>query len=369
MTLARMLSFLGVFTALYTVMHLAAAQWLIAHFQLPPWRVRAVFLALVAAFLLVHWLIRYYPNPATRFLLTALYIWMGALFIWLSVIVAGTVAELLVKHWYPTCGRVFGWGVIAVSAALSVYALIAGYHTPRARNIDIRAEALPPELEGLRIAQISDIHLSPTVGPASLRRMMTRLRRINPDLLLLTGDIIDPGAYRLEESAAMLAAFQPRLGKFAVTGNHEYYYGADRAEAFLNSSGFTVLHQAVATLPNGLEIAGIDDIRHTGRTEESVAKLLTLVQNPRRAIYMTHQPILLEPVRKAGIMLTVAGHTHGGQLFPFNLLVKAHYKGVYQGLYPLGRGHLYINPGTFHWGPPMRLFVPEEITVFTLRSN
>ncbi|MDD4005423.1 MAG: hypothetical protein PHW69_09535, partial [Elusimicrobiaceae bacterium] len=159
-SLVKLLSFITVFSVIYCSMHLAVAQWLIMHFHLPAGRVRLIFTAAALSFFACAWLVHGYSNPLTRFLITGAYIWMGVIFIWLSVIAASLVPELLVRLWRLDSGPWFAWGVIIATAVLSGYAIIAGYHTPRVHNVEIPVESLPRALDGVRIAQISDVHLS-----------------------------------------------------------------------------------------------------------------------------------------------------------------------------------------------------------------
>jgi len=365
-----MFIFLTAFTLIYCGMHLAAAEWLIRHFQIPflrPGGIRLVFAALAILFMASEWLVREYPCPATRFLITGTFIWMGVIFLWLSYAAVGTLAELAAMFIYGADIRHFlAWPVLTLAAVSSAYALFSGYHTPRIHKIEIPVKGLAQNLDGFKIVQISDIHLSVTVGPASIKRMVHQIEKTKPDLILLTGDIIDPGAYRLKECADMLASMNPPFGKFAVLGNHEYYLGLDKAIPFLSEAGFVLLRQTLAELPNGIQLIGVDDLKASHVPDAALENLFSKADPRKLSIYMTHQPLRLRLPEKFNIAITLAGHTHGGQIFPFNLVTKLFYTRSV-GKYPLGAGILYVNPGTFHWGPPMRFFVPEEITVLILR--
>jgi predicted MPP superfamily phosphohydrolase len=259
----------------------------------------------------------------------------------------------------------------ATAIALSVYGIYAAWH-PRIERLQIHTAKLPSAVGRLRIVQISDLHLGVMMGPRRLPPILETVKSLAPDILVSTGDLVDGGAHHLEGLAPLFAAIQPRYGKYAVTGNHEYIKGVEQALAFHRQAGFRVLRgEAVAAAP-GLVIAGVDDpgrrrpgVVAEGADTTDAGPLLAGLPTDKFVLFLRHQPLI--PEGAAGHFdLQLSGHTHDGQIFPFRYLVQLRYPHI-AGLYELpGGSRLYVSRGTGTWGPPMRLLAPAEITVIDL---
>ncbi len=229
----------------------------------------------------------------------------------------------------------------------------------RVERVTLETTKLPAGVERLRIAQISDLHLGLIHREEALAPIVSRLRELQPDLVVATGDIVDAQIDHLDGLSELWRRLQPPLGKFAVTGNHEYYAGLDQGLNFLERSGFTVLRGAGITLADSLTLVGVDD--PTGGDQDE-APLLARHQSGRFTLLLKHRPRVNE--KAAGLFdLQLSGHAHRGQIFPFNFLTALEYP-KQDGLYRLaGGGALYTSRGTGTWGPPMRILSPPEITL------
>jgi len=257
--------------------------------------------------------------------------------------------------------------ILVLISAATIWGFIEGRDLITER-ITIRTQLLPPGSKPLKIAQISDVHLGIIEGQRRIDQIASILFDEKPDLLLSTGDLMDGAIPHLNHMSTYFAAINPPLGKFAVTGNHEFYAGLKESLAFLKDAGFTVLRgEAVTTGP--IRLAGVDfpAERHTGQLSyiDEGAALDMGSDQGLFTILLKHHPHI-EESSLGRFQLQMSGHTHKGQIFPFNYPVKLRYRYI-AGLYDLGKGSsLYTSRGTGTWGPPLRLLAPAEVTIFTL---
>jgi predicted MPP superfamily phosphohydrolase len=255
---------------------------------------------------------------------------------------------------------------LATTAALA--ALIYGHFEARAvvvNRVEPGSSGLASTVSRLRVVQVTDLHFSAVNGPESAKRVADRIRELKPDLLVATGDLLDMGIRDTEKIARILRGIEAPLGKYAVTGNHEFYYGLHQAIAFLDRSGFRVLRGEAAHPVPGVTVIGVDDEaahRFSGPAGTPLHTLLRQVPEKDTVIILRHRPIIDEGT--AGRFdLQLSGHTHGGQIFPFGWIVARVYP-FFKGTYLLGeRSRLHVSRGTGTWGPPVRLLAPPEITV------
>jgi hypothetical protein len=232
------------------------------------------------------------------------------------------------------------------------------------RRVTIATPKLPPEVVRLRIVHFSDMHLGTLVGRRHLQRLVRLVAAQKPDLVVSTGDLVDGYIPRAGELAEVLARLPAALGKFAVTGNHEYYAGLDYALDFMRRAGFRVLRQEAASPAGLVNLAGVDD-PGWGKRLPDEAPVLAGLDHRRFTILLKHRP-LPTPASRRWADLMLSGHTHGGQVWPFGYIVALVYPYL-EGLYALGRGHrLNVSRGAGTWGPPLRLFTPPEVVVIDL---
>ena len=264
------------------------------------------------------------------------------------------------------------WTVLAAAGVGSLWGLRAARKSPEVKEVDVPIIGLPAEFEGYRIAQISDLHVGPTIGADFAQRVVDTVNQLEADMVALTGDLVDGSVEHLSDGIAPLGTLQSKDGVFFVTGNHEYYSGVKswcRKMAELGANVLLNSHQVITRGPAKLLVAGV--------TDYSAGRMLPSHRSDVRAalkgaptcdikMLLAHQPKSADAAEPHGFDLQLSGHTHGGQLFPWTLVVPLVHR-FSRGLYALGSGWIYVNPGTGYWGPPMRVGVPSEITLLTLR--
>ncbi|MBP0632397.1 metallophosphoesterase [Cupriavidus sp. AcVe19-1a] len=276
-------------------------------------------------------------------------------------------------------GKLLGWqapGLVAGSALavplLALLVTLAGYinarRVARVVEVDVPVSGLPEALHGFTIAQISDIHVGPTIKGPYLDRIVDRVNSLKPDAVAITGDLVDGTVRELSAHTAPLARLQSRHGSYFVTGNHEYYAGAQPWIDELRRLGLCVLMNEHVVVQHGgqpLVLAGVTDYS-AGRFHESHRS------DPHRAIagapteagvrvLLAHQPRTAVAAAEAGFDLQLSGHTHGGQFWPWNLFVPMQ-QPYTAGLVRHGAMWIYVSRGTGYWGPPKRFGAPSEIT-------
>jgi predicted MPP superfamily phosphohydrolase len=312
-----------------------------------------------------------------RFSAYAGYIWMGLIFIFFVASLAMDLYRLVVYAGHLASSTRFSWmkpsPMVALIFPLLVSLCVNAYGYFEAKNIrteriTIESEKIPARMGKLRIVQISDVHIGIIIREQYLEKIVTEIKKSAPDILVSTGDLMDGQLNNPLESMTLLKTIQPRYGKFAVTGNHEFYAGIGAAVDFMRKSGFTVLRDAAETIPGLINIAGIDD--PTGQqmgVSKGIAEDRLLLQLPRDkfTLLLKHQPLV--DVRATGLFdLQLSGHTHQGQIFPFSLITKLFFPN-HAGYFDLPRqSRLYVSRGTGTWGPPVRFLAPPEITVIDL---
>jgi len=302
------------------------------------------------------------------------YGWMGFVFLFFFVALGldllGRVVDASVAAPPDTADYVSVLRSFPLAATLT--AALAAFGFVDARRVRVeRVRLVSPKLprgKSMRLALVSDVHLGALVGSRRLRQIVHQLERLDPDVVLSAGDLVDGMGDRLSRLAPIFAALRPRRGKYAVTGNHEYYAGIDAALAFHAQAGLTVLHGQAVDLDETVTLVGVDD--PTGRRAGTVPvveehALLRAVPRERFTILLKHQPVI-DPRAQELFDLQLSGHVHRGQIFPFGLLVRLAYR-YPTGLTRLaGGGWLYVSRGTGTWGPPLRVGAPPEITLIEI---
>ena len=199
------------------------------------------------------------------------------------------------------------------------------------------------------------------VSYARWDKALSRLEQERPDLILVLGDIFEYGPHA-DKYAARLAAFKTPLGTYGVLGNHEYYVGYGDSQDFFKKTNITLLENTAVTLPNGLQIAGLKDIKTTGVTAHDVISLLDGLDKNKPTFLLSHTPLYAQEAAEHGVQMMFSGHTHNGQIWPFNYLVRLQFPRVY-GLFDVQGMKFYITSGMFYWGIPLRLFAPAELPI------
>ncbi len=244
---------------------------------------------------------------------------------------------------------------------------------PRIREINISVPKMINSDKDIIIAMVSDIHLGAVVGQKRLRRMIRMIDEINPDLILFAGDVIDedPGSLIKKDLGECLKELKAPLGVFAITGNHEYIGGVDTAVHYLEKHNITVLRDSVVTLPNGIIIIGREDLdsrRFNGIHRKSISELIKDIDPSSPLILLDHQPFNLDEAIENKIDLQLSGHTHNGQLFPFNLITSKIYR-IGFGYEKIEDTHIYVSCGFGTWGPPIRTSSRPELVKINLKFD
>ncbi|MCY3736184.1 MAG: metallophosphoesterase [Gemmatimonadaceae bacterium] len=259
-----------------------------------------------------------------------------------------------------------------LALAVTGYGFYQARRTPAVHRVEIPIENLPTALAGLRIVQISDLHVGPTIKGAFVERIVARIRDLQPDLIVFTGDLADGAVEQLAPHTAALARLTAPLGLYFCTGNHEYYSDLERWTAQARRLGFDVLiNEARQIEYRGTLIA------LAGATDFSAGELVPgHASDPAGAlaasdgadvrILLAHQPRSVEAAAAAGCHLQLSGHTHGGQFVPWKYAVLLQQPFI-AGLHKVRDTWIYVHRGTGYWGPPLRLGAPSEIALLTLR--
>ena len=365
--------FIGTVILVYLGMQYYVAFWLIRNFPglpLSPSAAWITVLLLALSFPLAMACLRHSRGAWTTGFAYLSYIWLGLVLIWLTAALCGDGAVLLallgraapaVRPW----ARAF---VLAATAAAGLWSLYNAARMPCLRDFTVAVPGLPPELEGFTVVQLSDLHLGVTVPLAKFAAVVSAVDRLQPDLVVLTGDILDAGLRDEDDFARLGAGLRARCGVLAVLGNHEFYHGVEASARAFRSMGARLLRDEVVRLPGGLQVAGLDDVRTAHLSEAGAAAILARLDPERPSLLLSHQPLYFEAAARAGVTLMLSGHTHQGQIFPFGLIVRLVYP-RFHGLYRIGGSSLYVTSGAGQWGPPMRLFTRAEIARFTLRRG
>lgn len=253
---------------------------------------------------------------------------------------------------------------------LSTVFLIYGYF--EALNIKTERVIIQTDKirKNIRIVQISDVHIGLIVREDRIRKIAERIKEAKPDILISTGDLVDAQIDRLNQIATILNEIKPQYGKFAITGNHEFYAGLNQALSFTEKSGFEILrNDGISIKELNINIVGLDDteaIRYGLNLKNDKLKLFKGFKNQGFTILLKHRPFIEKELAEY-FDLQLSGHTHKGQFFPFSLITGIYYNNNDSGFIEIDRGkYLYVSRGTGTWGPPVRIFAPPEITIIDL---
>jgi predicted MPP superfamily phosphohydrolase len=263
--------------------------------------------------------------------------------------------------------RLSSLAVIGLAPAITAVGFFMARRVAAVRQVEVRVEGLPEGLHGFTIAQITDIHVGPTIKGDFVQRIVERVNGLEADMVAITGDLVDGSVRELAVHTAPLADLRSRHGTYVVTGNHEYYSGAPAWIAELRRLGTRVLLNEHVVLEHGgaqLAVAGVTDYsaHHFDPGQRSDAhRALSGAPVDSIKLLLAHQPRSAPQAQAAGAHLQISGHTHGGQFWPWNLFVRLQ-QPFTAGLHKLGRMWIYISSGTGYWGPPMRFGIPSEIT-------
>ena len=262
-------------------------------------------------------------------------------------------------------------GLSVLIALLGLWQAVTG---PKIKKIAIAVKDLPKALQGLKIAQISDLHIGATIHRDYVASIVSKTMRLEADIIAITGDMADGTPEELRPYLPPFANLKARHGVYFITGNHEYYSGVKEWLAEWRSFGFIPLineNRIISHNNTKVMVAGVTDLtayQFLPEHRSDPAKAIASSEEVAFKLLLAHQPESCFEAEKAGFDLQLSGHTHAGQFFPFTILVKLA-KRYYRGLQRHGRMWLYINPGTGYWGAANRFLVPSEITLIRLEAS
>jgi predicted MPP superfamily phosphohydrolase len=252
-----------------------------------------------------------------------------------------------------------------VAAALTViYGLVHGARGPFVKRVRIALTKLPAAAEGYRIVQLTDVHIGRVLGQRFAADVVAKVNELEPDLIVITGDLIDGRLDELRPHIEPLRRLRARDGVYAVTGNHEYYWNPGAWLEHLRSLGLRILRNEHVRIADSFELAGVDDSSAT----EDVPRAVMGCDPALPLVLLAHHPRTVARAVAAGVDLQLSGHTHGGQLLPLGWLSRLFEPRV-AGLGRFGGTWLYVSEGTGFWGPPMRVGTSSEITHITLMRS
>jgi predicted MPP superfamily phosphohydrolase len=237
---------------------------------------------------------------------------------------------------------------------------------PRINRVRIDLAKLPRSMNGLRIATVSDIHLGPLAGRAHAERVVSVINSVEADLVAVVGDLVDGTVAELGEAAEPLQDIRSRLGAFFVTGNHEYYSGAEEWVAEVERLGLRPLRNERVPI-EGLDLAGVNDLADPVNAPD-FDRALAGRDRSRPVVLLAHQPVLVDQAKEHGVDLQLSGHTHGGQIVPFNYVVRLA-QPVVSGYARFDDTQLFVTNGAGFWGPPVRVGAPPQVTLVELRAE
>jgi len=265
-------------------------------------------------------------------------------------------------------------GMMGITAALMLLGMYRAAAAPQVNRVEIPIQGLSKQLDGFKIALISDIHISPTVHGDTVADIVRRVNELGPDLVAHTGDMVDGTVEEMAHDAEPLARLNARHGVFFVTGNHEYYWDLAGWQKVIKQFGHVTLnneHRLVEHNGARLLVAGVTDYSAGGHDpihRSDPAKALEGAPDHDYTIMLAHQPRSVEAIFATGkVDLQLSGHTHGGQYFPWNFIVRFFHP-VDPGLTDYKGMWVYLTRGSVYWGPPLRFGSPKEISLLVLRS-
>ncbi|MGQ9619162.1 MAG: metallophosphoesterase, partial [Candidatus Aminicenantia bacterium] len=300
------------------------------------------------------------------FLIYLSLIWLGAIAITFSIFLVSEIFRLF----FPYYKNMITLISLIISFIAITFSLINASTPPRIKELKLKYKNLPFFLNGFRIVQLSDVHLGIMTGNSWIEKLVQRVNSLNPDLILITGDLIDSDINKINGIVDALKRLKAKYGVFAVTGNHEFYAGVEKFYELSEKAGIRILRNEKFGLNENIEIIGVDDdtSKSFRKEKENPEELFKNVSTDKFTIFLYHKPKYFELAVKAGVDLQLSGHTHAGQIPPMDLIVFLTYKYPY-GLHKLEDSYIYTTSGTRFWGPPMRLFSSSEIVEIVLSSS
>ena len=381
--------FLSVLLAVLGLVHLYLWQRLVRDTSRPGWRRRAAgFGVLAGAVLVLATVLLSGPLPERyeRWLAWPGYLWLGVVFYLLAALLVAELPVLVGRLVQRRAGadpdapdesrrlllrRTAAVAAGVVAAGTSGYGVWRAYAPPTVTRLQVPLRRLDRRADGLRVAVIADLHVGPLYGRRQVERVVEIVNSLEPDLVTVVGDLVSTEVGAVRADAEPLRRMLSRYGTFFVTGNHEYYHGYEEWLEAADDLGLRVLrNERVEIVHQGgaLDLAGVND-REGSRYDDppDYAAALGDRDPSRPVVLLAHQPVQVHRAAEYGVDLQLSGHTHGGQLFPFDALVRLEQPMV-SGLKEIEGTQVYVTDGAGFWGPPMRVGADPDVTLLELRT-
>lgn len=374
--LALVATFVTVLATVLVAGHWYLYQRLVVAPDLPaPWRGMALAVLVCGALTLILQPLgeRLLPPRFARWIAWPASTWMGTAFFLLVSAAALDGVRTLTGAAGPVAAQVQAGVILVLGLAAAARGAWEVRRGPVLVRLALRVAGWPSALDGFRIVQISDIHIGPILDRRFAAALTARVNALRPDLIAVTGDLVDGDVRYVGPEVEPFAALAAPHGVWFVTGNHDYYSGADAWVARIEELGMRPLRNARVAIGQGaavFDLAGVEDHHAhlvSPRHRSDLAAALAGRDPARPLVLLAHDPQTFKEAARHGVALQLSGHTHGGQIWPFRYLVRLSTPFV-AGLYRRGDAQLYVSRGTGFWGPAMRLFAPAEITEITLRG-
>ena len=380
--------FFSILLGLVGAVHYYIWARLVRDTALSPSTTRALTVALVGLFVLVpvSLFARRSGSSIAEPLVWVGSVWLGVLLLFLVALAASDLGRAMIAlggrladappvdpERRTALARLFAALVTLAVGGAGALAVRSGLARVALREVEVQLRRLPEKLSGTTIVQLTDVHVGPTIGRDFIEEVVERTNALEPDVIAITGDLVDGSVDELREHVAPLARLRARYGVYFVTGNHEYYSGADAWCAELERLGIRVLRNERVTIGEGdasFDLAGVDDAhahQFGGGHGADLDRAVRGRDPNRELVLLAHQPRAVFDAVRHGVGLQLSGHTHGGQIWPWRYMVRLQ-QPVVSGLARFGETLVYVSNGTGYWGPPMRLAAPAEITRLTLRA-
>lgn len=352
----------------YVLSRLSSIQFLSRH--VPSWLVFTLGAVLGASYILARTMEHFGLDGISRVMEYAGAQWVGVFFL---LFAAFLVLDVMTGFGYlfPAHRSALRMGAVRIALGLAAVSFVQAWRTPVISEYEVTMPGLPTAADGTVMVVASDMHLGPMLGHRWATARSEQFNSMNPDLIVLAGDIFEGPAATHDGWLPVLQKIHARHGVYVVTGNHELYAGPAQIVALFQRAGFRVLHdESVEALP-GLVVAGVDDVAfRRRRREDSLAAVdRALQKRPAGAVvFVSHTPVQAERAAQLGANLMVSGHTHNGQIWPFTYLVRMVFP-LLTGRYDVNGMTAIVGRGTGTWGPRMRLWQRSEILKIRLRSR
>lgn len=305
-------------------------------------------------------------NNATYVLQIMANSWLGVLFLYFIAVMAAMFVQLVFKLFGRPITFPLGPLAIFIALVLTAVSVSRAFKEPEIKELTVATQT--PGTDGIKIVHVSDTHFGETVTPSRAAKLTKQINALEPDLIVFTGDIFEDTGRYTQLFVENVKEMKAKLGKYGVTGNHEYYGGVMKNMDLFREAGITPL-QNKTVQAGKINIVGVNDILSSGISPQYFEEIIRAgtVANNNYNLLLSHTPLYLEEASHNKIDLMLSGHTHNGQIWPFKYLTGLRFKNLY-GLYKKGSTNLYVTSGTFYWGPALRLGTKNELPVITLKE-